>query len=93
MIYSYNKNQLDALTSQVYFGIELILFQNKFEKLVQLVAFYYKNHLFLPCTQDVQVLNEKVCVSVRCPPTRLICDMYRQHILTKYTKMCTSGYT
>jgi hypothetical protein len=42
MIYSYNKNQRDALISQICFGIELVLFQNKFEKLVHL-GFYYKN--------------------------------------------------
>jgi hypothetical protein len=35
---SYNKNQQDALISQIYFGIELYMFRT-----VHLVGFYYKN--------------------------------------------------
>jgi hypothetical protein len=50
--FPYNKNQLDALISQIYFGMKLYMFrteelsetcrvsvQNKFEKLVHLVVF------------------------------------------------------
>ena len=41
MIYSYNKNQRDALISQIYFGIELYMFRTDLLSIISsLVRFH-----------------------------------------------------
>ena len=40
MIYSYNKNQRDALISQIYFGIELYMFRTGLLSIIRSLVLY-----------------------------------------------------
>jgi hypothetical protein len=65
MTYSYNKSQLDALISQIYFGIELYMFRTGLLPIIRSLVLYTQQWVFVmlvmltDCQRDEDDLSSR----------------------------------